>query len=115
MTGKYLTAAPGSHYLTPRDNAGKALLLSLALLACPCRSDYQKTPILFQRVRVFDGLKSISGTRCFPFPTREVSYCGRVNLGRTRRLRLHAVVGDTDVHEPLQPDWYRKGPKQILM
>jgi imidazolonepropionase-like amidohydrolase len=59
---KYLTAGSSSHYLTPTDNAMKALLLSLALLACARPADCQKTPILFQHVRVFDGLKTISVT-----------------------------------------------------
>jgi imidazolonepropionase-like amidohydrolase len=40
----------------------KALFLSLALLACVGPLHCQETPILFQHVRVFDGVKMISVT-----------------------------------------------------
>lgn len=40
----------------------KALLLSLALLACARPANCQKPPILFQHVRVFDGVKTIPST-----------------------------------------------------
>ena len=40
----------------------KALLVSLALLACALPADCQTTPILFQHVRVFDGADVIPST-----------------------------------------------------
>ncbi len=45
-----------------RKNQIKAILLSLALLVCARPATCQKTPILFEHVRVFDGVKVIPST-----------------------------------------------------